>query len=274
MTDNRNIQNLKESILKEYDRLSMDDKFVFNCHPGVSCFNQCCSDVNIFLTPYDVLRLKNRLKIPSWEFLANYTLTPLEKNLQYPVLLLKMRDNEQKNCHFVESGGCTVYEDRPWACRMYPLGLASPKDEGVKVDTDFYFLLRENVCKGYAEGKTEWTVRGWMENQGVPAYDEWGRLFKEITLHPFLLSGKAFDPAKMEMFHMVCYNLDKFRAFLFNSTFFNRFDVDSISIEKMKNDDEELLKFGFRWLKFSLYGEKTMEIKPDAKQKALYEKQD
>jgi len=43
--------------------------FQFNCNPGVSCFTQCCQDVTIVLTPYDVLRLKNGLKISSGEFM-------------------------------------------------------------------------------------------------------------------------------------------------------------------------------------------------------------
>ncbi|MDY6974018.1 MAG: YkgJ family cysteine cluster protein, partial [Thermodesulfobacteriota bacterium] len=37
----------------------------FNCTPGVACFTQCCQDVTIVLTPYDVLRLKNALGISS-----------------------------------------------------------------------------------------------------------------------------------------------------------------------------------------------------------------
>ena len=32
-------------------------------------------------------------------------------------------------------------------------------------------------------------------------------------------------------------------------------------IEKMKEDDVELLKFGFKWLRFSLFGEKTLELR-------------
>lgn len=274
VTENKNIQNLKESILKEYDRLGLEDKFTFGCHPGVSCFNQCCSDVNIFLTPYDILRLKNRLGITSWEFLDKYTIQPIDKNLQYPVILMKMRETEAVSCHFVEEGGCTVYEDRPWACRMYPLGLASPPKDGAGNDHDFYFLLHEEVCQGFKENKTEFTVKGWMENQGVPEYDEFGRLFKEITLHPYLQRGKAFDPSKMEMFHMVCYNLDKFRGFLFNTSFLDRFVVDDRLKEKMKTDDGELLKFGFQWLKFALYGEKTMAINAEAQKKVFDQKQE
>ena len=35
--------------------------FRFACHPGVVCFTECCRDLKLLLTPYDVIRLKNRL---------------------------------------------------------------------------------------------------------------------------------------------------------------------------------------------------------------------
>ena len=59
----RDIEKFKEEILKEYPRLSEDSSFTFACHPGVPCFNDCCGDVNIFLTPYDILRLKQALNM-------------------------------------------------------------------------------------------------------------------------------------------------------------------------------------------------------------------
>lgn len=268
----KEIEDLKQTILKEYDRMSEDDTFKFACHSGVACFNDCCADVNIFLTPYDILRLKNRLGISSQEFLDEYTITPIDKNQDFPVVLLKMSESEGNPCHFVRKGGCAVYEDRPWPCRMYPLGVASPKEGEEDLDDEFYFIMKEEVCKGFDEGK-EWTVKEWKSNQGVDDYEEFGLLFKEVTLHDYFKRGMALSPRKMEMFHLVCYNLDNFREFLFQSTFFDRFDVDSELHQKMKNDDEELLRFGFRWLKFSLFGEETIKVKPEARQKVAEAKQ-
>ena len=43
--------------------------FNFKCSPGVGCFTRCCGDVTIVLTPYDILRLKNRLGIGSEDFI-------------------------------------------------------------------------------------------------------------------------------------------------------------------------------------------------------------
>ena len=41
----------------------------FSCHKGISCWNACCSNIDISLTPYDVLRMKRHLGISSTEFL-------------------------------------------------------------------------------------------------------------------------------------------------------------------------------------------------------------
>ena len=71
----------------------------------------------------------------------------------------------------------------------------------------------------------------------------------------------------MTMFFMAMYNLDHFRGFIFNSTFLDRFDLSDDLLDKIKEDDEELLTFGFTWLKFALFGDPTMKIKKDADNK-------
>lgn len=257
------IEKLKKTILQEYPRYTEDDSFKFACKPGISCFNECCGDVNIFLTPYDILRMKNRLGIFSQEFLDKYTITPIDKNQNYLVILLKMQDNQNKSCFFVSAEGCSIYQDRPWACRYYPIGLASPKEDEPDAEQKFYFILHEDVCKGFEEDRV-WKIKEWREDQGVEKYDEFGELFKEITLHKYFQSGKQLDPPRMEMFHMACYNLDTFRRFIQETTFIKRFNLEPGLLEKIAENDEELLRFGFRWLKFALFAEKTIKIKPEA----------
>lgn len=261
----REIEKLKETILKEYPRLSEESEFCFKCHKNVPCFNACCGDVNIFLTPYDILRLKNRLGITSGEFLAKYTLSPFDENTKYPIILLKMEDNEKKSCPFVTDEGCSVYEDRPWPCRMYPLGLASPKDDPQIGSQEFYFVLNEDVCKGHLEDH-RYTVHEWIEDQGIEPYTEMGELYKDITLNDFFVKGGQLEPKKMEMFFTACYNIDKFREFVFDSSFLQRFEVDSETQERIKGDDVEMLKFGFRWIRFAFFGEDTIQIKSEVRE--------
>ena len=256
-------EQLQEKILEDYPRLGPNDTFKFACRPGISCFNRCCGNVNIFLSPYDVLRMKNRLGMKSEEFLEKHVLMPVHKDMKSPVVILRMNDGETKACPFLTDKGCGIYSDRPWPCRMYPLGLAAQKDtpDGWRGER-FYFLLQEDVCQGFGESQ-QWTVNQWFESQGIDAYDDWGEAFKELTLHRFFEEGGALSPKKMHMLFTACYDLDKFREFVFDSTLLQRFDVDEDFVEEMRSSDEGLLRFAFLWLRFSLFGEKTVKVIPE-----------
>lgn len=249
--------------INNYPKLTKDVKFHFECKPGIECFNKCCNDVNIFLTPYDIIRLRKALGISSSEFLPNYTILPITSNLRHPIVMLKM-DSKTLNCPFLSENGCSVYEDRPWSCRMFPVGVASPNqaEKTSSNEEEFFFLIKEDVCKGFEQDK-EWTVEDWFKDQSIERYGELGEMFKEISLHKFFLTARAIEPVKLEMFYMVCYDIDKFRNFLFNSSFFRRFDVPKEYQDILKIDDVELLKFGFRWIRFSVFGEKTFELRKD-----------
>lgn len=264
MTD-RGAEKLKKAILNDFPRLTKEDSFNFSCSKGVPCFNACCADVNIALTPYDVLRMKNRLAITSGDFLDRYTVIPFSKEQQFPVVLLRMNDDERKTCPFVTSKGCSIYRDRPWACRMYPIGVASPA-EGDK--DKFFFVMEEEVCQGHKSDKS-WTVGSWIQDQGVVPYDELGEEFKEIALNDFFLRGHHLSPPQMEMLVMVLYDLDKFRRFVFESSFLKRFDLEDALVDKIRDNDVELLRLGFQWLKFSLFSQKTLKIRESAVKEAI-----
>jgi Fe-S-cluster containining protein len=246
--------------LENFIKLKRDAKICFSCKREYSCFNQCCTDTNIFLTPYDVLRLRKHLGISSEEFLEKYTIQPFTKEQKLPVVLLKLMDDDKKNCPFVTEEGCTVYENRPWSCRMYPIGLASQKTRSEDPGNEFYFFQEDDFCEGN-KSKQEWTIDEWMKNQGVDPYEKYSVLFREIVLHPAFDKGMDLTPQKMEMFHMVFYNLDKFRDFVFNSTFLKRFEIAQQTIDSIKDDDLKLMEFGVDWLKFCLFGENTIRIK-------------
>lgn len=245
-------------FLRGKRKVAAEDTFNFGCHSDLPCFNQCCADVNIILTPLDVLRLARRIGMGTTEFLETHAMVPITKDLQLPVVMLKMGSEPEKKCSFVGEAGCSVYEDRPWACRMYPVGVASPKEGSA--ESKFYFLMKEDVCQGHGKGKT-WTVRSWMEDQGASEYDELGEAFKAVTLHDFFQRGGRLEPAKMDMFFMACYKTDAFRRFVFETSFLRKFDEDAAVVERARTDDVALLQIAFRWLRFCLFGEKTLAIK-------------
>jgi len=236
-------------------RLGNDSCFEFKCHPGVSCFTKCCRGIKITLTPYDVIRLKNRLNLSSEEFLAIYTEPHLLEKTDLPVVTLKMLDDDEKSCPFVRDDGCILYEDRPTTCRYYPLGVATMQHKEEADDDGFYFFVHEPHCKGFEE-EENWTVREWRSDQGVDIHDEINAEWTDLVVRKrsFPPNIKLTEQAK-QMFFMVSYNIDKFRKFVFESSFLERYETDAETIEKIKADEVELLKFGVTWLKSILFKE-------------------
>ena len=230
-------------------RLGPDSKFKFECHKGVKCFTRCCSGIRITLTPYDIIRLKNRLQLSSEEFLAIYTEPHLLEKTDLPVVTLRMVDDQEESCPFLREDGCILYEDRPTTCRYYPLGVATLSHKEGADDEGFYFFVNEPHCLGFEE-KREWTVNEWRKDQGVAIHDEINRTWTDLVVRKrsFPPNIKLTDKAK-EMFFMVSYNIDKFREFVFESSFLKRFEVDENTLEKLKKDDIALLNFGVNWLK-------------------------
>jgi Fe-S-cluster containining protein len=236
------------------------DTFTFSCHKGIECFTNCCAALQLVLTPYDILRLKNRLGIPSGEFLETYTFTRFDRHPRFPMVFLKMTSHSSQACPFVCSDGCTVYEDRPGACRIYPLGRATQKGDHEKEVRQEFFVVQENHCLGFGEDRT-WTVESWLSDQGLNEYNRMNDQWLEIINSPRSLGLKGEIPRKLQIFFMVCYDLDKFRAFLFGSRFFQLFHIPAELRTRLEKVDTALMSFGFDWLKFSLFGLPTMQPK-------------
>ncbi len=241
-------------------QLGDGEAFRFGCHPGVPCFNRCCADVNIMLTPLDVLRLARRLGLSTGEFLARHTLAPITKDLHLPVVMLRMGDDEARRCPFVGERGCTVYDDRPWACRMYPLGMALPPARAGADPEPVYVLFEDEFCHGREEA-SEWTVARWRADQKVEEREELEAGFRDIVAHPWFIGGRQLDPKRIELFHTACYDLDAFRRFVLESSFLRRFEVEEGLVHELESSDEALLRFAFRWLRFALFAEPTLKVR-------------
>jgi Fe-S-cluster containining protein len=244
--------------LRNRRQLSPDACFRFDCQPGIDCFTDCCSDVNIVLTPADVLGLARRTGLHTGEFLRRHTLTPITRELHLPVVMLRMGPEPGKRCPFVGAQGCSVYPARPWACRMYPVGVALPPARAGVEPEPVHFLFEDGFCHGRRAAAT-WTVAAWRREQGVEEREELERGFREIVGHPWFIGGRQLDPRRIELFHMAAYDLDTFREFVFSTSFLRRFSLDAGLVEALRTDDHALLRFALRWLRFALFGEPTVD---------------
>ena len=259
-------------------RLKPEDSFKFRCHKGVSCWNVCCHDTDITLTPFDILRLARHFEVRPKDILHMFTVPALSDKCGLPVAKLRVRETSTatgKPCVFLdEKEGCTVYKDRPVSCRYYPLGLAAVKMKGHDKAEDFYFLVREKHCQGHHEEK-EQTVGQFRAEQGVEEYDLNNRGFVEILMKMASWKtlggpwGKDLEPRTKRMFFMATTDVDAFRRFAFETRFFEVYDVDPGLKEQLQTDDELLLRLAFDWLKHVLFNEPTIRLKPAAMQEAI-----
>jgi len=241
----------------------------FRCYKGIECFNACCSNIDITLTPYDILRLKKRLGMTSSEFLAKYTY-PFEFN-RNSIAGVKYKPVEGGTaCQFMVDEGCSVYEDRPTACRYYPVGLLSMRRADENFDTASYALVEEPHCKGHEEDR-EITIKDYRKEQGLEEYDEHGRAWRQLILK-MKSAGPAIgtlSKASLRFFFMACYDLDRLREFVKSEGFAATFDIDEATFKELCEDDLALLKFGDRMIRQIMFGEESIPRKADALEKHI-----
>jgi len=240
-------------------KLTAEDTFGFACGPEVPCFTECCGKLDLMLTPYDVLRLKNRLGLTSSDFLDQYTYMRQRTPVEFPQFFMKM-DNEERRCPFVRAAGCAVYEDRPGACRIYPVGRGSTRSQADGSPQEFFFLVKEDHCKGFRED-CQWRISEWLRDQGMEEYNRVNDLLMELYVRRVQQQGIRLTENHMKMFVMACYNVERFRDFVFRSNFLERFELDEDQVREIEKSDLALLEFAFTWLRFALFGEPTLRIR-------------
>lgn len=250
-------------------RLDLDSKFQFRCHKGIACFNQCCENIDILLTPYDILRLKNHFGISSREFIDSYTVDCQLDGHGMPGLKLKTKEGSTA-CLNLTPEGCGVYPDRPTACRYYALGVISMRKKDSPQDEDSYFVVKEPHCLGHFEPRIQ-TVRDYRKEQGVDVYDELNREWRQIILKKRSSGPTVGKPSErsFELFYLASYDLDGFRAFVASPSFGEVFDLEPSFMRELMSDEVKLMQFGFRLLKQVLFGEMTIALKPDAAKKRI-----
>jgi Fe-S-cluster containining protein len=241
----------------------------FSCHKGIGCWNACCSNIDISLTPYDIIRLKKRLGMTSTQFLRDYTVPhEMEKD---GIAGVKFRPVENGTaCRFMKPEGCSVYEDRPTACRYYPVALLSMRRQDEYTDTQSYALVKEDHCLGHAVAR-QLTIDQYRQEQGVVEYDDLARGWRQL-----ILKKKSTGPAigapslkSRQLFFMACYDIDTFRDFVDSGAFGKLFKLGAEEKAMLMADDIELLQFSFRFLKQVLFGEQSIALDAEAAKERL-----
>ncbi|MCG8688547.1 MAG: YkgJ family cysteine cluster protein [Desulfobacterales bacterium] len=239
--------------------VDLNDPMEFCCAAENPCFNECCRDLNQALTPYDILRMKNALNIPSQKFLREYTSLHFGPESGLPIITFKPNPATGHACPFVREKGCSVYNDRPASCRMYPLARAIARDRQTGQIREFFARIEEDHCKGHGR-EDGITVDQWIQGQKVADHNrENDKLVELISLKNQIMPGKL-EGAQADSFYMALYDLDEFKDKIQNNNLLDGLDVPEALMDKILEDDLALLNFGIAWLKYELFGK---ELKVD-----------
>lgn len=134
------------------------------------------------------------------------------------------------------------------------------------VNEEFYFFIKDPNCLGFKEDM-EWTIEDWRVEQGADLYDEMNKGWREIQLRRNTSDGSKLASNQQAMLYIASYDLDKFRKFVFHSKFLDLLEIDVEEVEKIRADEIELMKFGFRYLKYILMLEETLKVKEKYRKK-------
>lgn len=245
------MDDASREFLENLPELEPGKTFCFACNPDVPCFNRCCAELTLPLTPYDVLRLRRHFGMDSESFLNTHTRMRSFPDTGFPLPLLRMLEGPGEPCPFVTPAGCSVYEDRPGACRCYPLGRgAKMSRDGVE---ERFFVVREPHCHGFDQGR-DWTAQEWLADQGLDVFnaanDRYMRLMTMVRA-----SGKPLEARMATMAILCLYQLDKFRELIEQMHIFARVELSEERKQAIMSRDEDTLDFALDWMELVLFGE-------------------
>jgi Fe-S-cluster containining protein len=173
--------------------LSESELLQLSC--GVNgCSSNCCTkSAPIILNPYEIALICRELNM-SYEDLLDIVDTDRARG--FPLVMLP-RDPA---CHFWTGKGCRIYQARPLACRLYPLGRVYDHGKSQLV------LPELNVCTGLSTRSSK-TVADYLRDQDTAVHiamaDCWIEFVNDMEKLP--LPDK---PVTSVAFHMLVYSPD------------------------------------------------------------------
>jgi Fe-S-cluster containining protein len=173
--------------------LSESDLLQLSCGSGGCSANCCTKSAPIILNPYEIALICRESGM-SYEDLLDVVESGRAQG--FPLVMLP-RDPA---CHFWTSKGCRIYQSRPLACRLYPLGRVFDHGQSHIVHPEL------NVCSGLAPAPGG-TVGEYLLSQDVDLQirmaDYWIEFVSGIECLPL-----PDAPVTSVAFHMLVYSPD------------------------------------------------------------------
>lgn len=144
----KDLKKIMESVLKP------DDTFTFEC---AMCGN-CCRNRRepILLTGADIFRAAKALGKPIQEVMEQNTHGYIGDDSHIPCVVLKERLDG--SCRFLRNGKCTIQNDKPVVCALYPLGRLFDPQTG-----EYHYFLNQQTCQSGQKSGRVWTLQEWLD---------------------------------------------------------------------------------------------------------------
>lgn len=151
--------------------LKPGDTFQFECE---MCGN-CCRkrEEPIIITGVDIFRIAKALNVQTADILSKHTEFYIGDNSHLPVVVLKERLDG--SCSFLRKGKCSIQQNKPAVCALYPLGRFYNGQEN-----KFHYFMNPHTCQASHKTGKDWTLQEWMDLFGLKESEEmtmeWDRL--------------------------------------------------------------------------------------------------
>lgn len=170
---------------------SLEDMVKADCNGCEGC-SMCCTGMgeSVILDPYDL----HRLKCVTGRSFEDLLQDAIELHVVDGVILpnLVMKSGPEEKCFFLDDNGrCSIHEDRPGICRLFPLGRYY-EEEGFK------YFLQTGECP---RQRTKIKVSKWLDLPNAKQYEQfilsWHKLLKTMEeLYQRLMEDGREDAIK------------------------------------------------------------------------------
>lgn len=185
--------------------LAPGDRFAFAC---AGCGDCCRGRKDILLSGLDLWRICARLRLPPAVVLRGYCdhYTGAESGL--PVVRLRPRTDDRRDCPFLYKGRCSIHEAAPLACALYPLAQQIDTDTGAVA-----YYAQPTGCGGTP---VQAVCADYLERYGVPARQPadvaWAvgctRLSARVTALQPLLPPAQWRTLQLKLYRALYRDLD------------------------------------------------------------------
>jgi len=171
--------------------MTPESTFQFSCE---ACGNCCRKRAEpILLTGIDILNIARAKQITTRDVIEKYTTTYIGGSSKLPLAVLKEREYDG-SCSFLRAGKCSIQNDKPIVCRMYPLGrYFDPRDDSVN-----YFMIDGGAQCGNPDTAKTWTLKEWLDAFDIKKYDDDTLVWNQVLVNLTKIFIKATSQAEIE----------------------------------------------------------------------------